>query len=421
MNLLNNIRSLFTSRSGDTIEQRDAITPASWMSLAASGGGSPYTDASGMAQAPVVSGMTAISDAVASMQLVDYTKSGGYDKRNEGAGNYNYLFNVSVGNGLNAYSFKRRIISDIFEFGNSFWQIVRAGNRVNLIPYDPANVVMEAYEGYTYARYTYNGQEMDMANVLHFMRYPDKTVRGLWGAPIWRVGREALKKTHHVGEFQNGFFNGGGNQVVFTPNTSKDFMPDALVKSAKSDYLNQTSPMFGGNPNGVVFMSQPFTALQVTRTARDAMMLEMADWSVDEVSRIMRIPPSILYKSGGGNGNVEEEQNRFFWHAIQPICEMIECELQAKLYTPQEYGKRHAEFDYSSILKTDIRSKAELLSKAFNMGAMSPNDVADALGMTTTDIEGSDMRFVLQNAQPIDMLLNNVKAGKITDKNKSND
>ena len=113
---------------------------------------------------------------------------------------------------------------------------------------------------------------------------------------------------------------------------------------------------------------------RVSTNAKDNALLELQQFNVNQVARVLNIPVSYLFD---GSSITEQEQTIFITQTIAPIASILLSEMKRKFFFKSEYRKRDLEFNFESLIK-------------------------------------SDRRYIEQNIQPIDVNLNAVKAGLIT-------
>ena len=128
-------------------------------------------------------------------------------------------------------------------------------------------------------------------------------------------------------------------------------------------------------------------------------------------NRVLNIPVSYLFD---GSAITEQEQTIFITQTIAPIASILNNEMKRKFFFKSEYKTRDLQFNFESLIKSDRTTIASYYSQLFRLGVISPNEICKKLNLQTSTIEGTDNRYIEQNIQPIDINLNAVKAGLIS-------
>lgn len=363
-----------------------------------------------LGNAAVIRSMSAISSSIASMKINEYRVING--EKQEIDSNVEYLLNCAPNQFQSAYNFKKVLIENVFQSGNALVKINRDinNNILSLIilnsSYFTCNYNITTCE----PTYYYQGKVLDMSEFLLIYFYPDANFGGFFGKNLVKYASSVLNKARNVESFQDNFFVGGGAVAgVLTPRSTDNggrAMTVAQANKAKDAFLTQTQ----SNINGVVMLDADLQYQKISTNAKDSQLLEVQDFNVLEISRIMNIPASYLFKSD--KEITEQDQITFYTQTLQPLITLIENELQRKLFFKTEYRSRKIEFDYESLIKSSRATQADYYTKLFNLGVVSPNEICRKLNLPISSERGSNDRFILQNAQPLKLNLNEVKAEK---------
>jgi HK97 family phage portal protein len=138
-----------------------------------------------------------------------------------------------------------------------------------------------------------------------------------------------------------------------------------------------------------------FSLTPIGVNARDQQLLELRQFQIGEVARILNIAPAMLHDlSTGTYSNVEQQNLNFAQHTIVPLVELIEQEMNAKLF-----GKKNSnsfvEFDLDGLQRGDFTSRMTGLAMAVNTALITPNE-ARALD-NRPPLEGGD-ELMIQGA-----------------------
>jgi phage portal protein BeeE len=95
--------------------------------------------------------------------------------------------------------------------------------------------------------------------------------------------------------------------------------------------------------------------------------------------------------------NSEMAELAFLNDTLRPLLTKIEMEFEIKLFGRED--NMDVKFDVNELLRTDKKSQAEYLTKMFNLGTMSPNEIRKELDMEP--IEGGDIHVAQVNLTSI--------------------
>lgn len=114
---------------------------------------------------------------------------------------------------------------------------------------------------------------------------------------------------------------------------------------------------------------------------------------IDDVAKAIGIPPALIH---GEMADLEKAIESYLKFCIKPLLKKITDELNAKLYTQEEYqaGKRIKSI---SIDKKDPLELAESIDKLISSSAFTPNHVLILLGEEPSDKPEMDEYYVTKN------------------------
>lgn len=359
-----------------------------------------------LSNASVIRGIAAISNAISSMKINEYKIIN--NEKIEVDTNLEHILNCSPNQFISATLFKKQLVENVFNTGNSLIRIERSLNNeiLSLVLLD-SNLFTCQYDRINnIPHYFYAGKEIDITDYLLIYFYPHVNFGGYFGKSLTQYANEVLKKTKTVENFESNYFNGSAISGILSPVNSDRPVPKSQAEQAKRDFFTASSQ------NGIVVLDGQMKYDRISTNAKDNALLEIQQFNVSQIARILNIPSSYLFSDV--SAITEQDQITFYSQTLQPLISIIENEMKRKFFFKSECGKRSIEFDYESLIKSDRQTLASYYSQLFNLGVVSPNDICKRLNISTSTQEGADSRYILQNAQPIDINLNAVKAGLIS-------
>lgn len=157
-----------------------------------------------------------------------------------------------------------------------------------------------------------------------------------------------------------------------------------------------------GNDNAfkVFLMEGGMNYNPVTISPKDAEMLELAAFNVEEICRFFRVPPQLIGqtdKASSWASSLENLNMYFLQYSMRPYLLRWEQAINEKLLPAGDRGKYYAEFKAEAILRTDAETRANVYSSAINNGWMTPNEVRKKENLPAVD--GAD-----ELARPVNLM-----------------
>ncbi len=101
------------------------------------------------------------------------------------------------------------------------------------------------------------------------------------------------------------------------------------------------------------------------------------DQMIDTVAALIGVPPALIH---GQNEKLDSNIRSYLDFALNPLIKMIQDELNAKLFTPNEFSNGQR-VEIVGLNKKDIYSAAESIDKLISAGVANPNEVRKDFGM----------------------------------------
>ena len=242
--------------------------------------------------------------------------------------------------------------------------------------------------------YIYNNEIVYAArDVLDFVLLPQGDGCSHY-SPI-AVNRDAIGSIIAAESYASALFEGGGVPPLqltgaFSSPASQDKAQEqiaAAVKSAKNRNRN------------VLAIPTGFELKAIGIDPAKQQLLELRQFQVAEVSRIFNVPPAMLFDLTHGTfSNVEQQNIAFTQHTMTPIVELIEQEMNAKLFGDRNISNS-VEFALDGLMRGDFKTRMEGMARAVQTGMLTPNE-ARALENRPAK-EGGDELYVQGAIVPI--------------------
>ena len=277
---------------------------------------------------------------------------------------------------LSGQAFMELTVTSLATNGNAFWRIYRnARNEViSLVHLDPAQVAVSHKNGQI--EYTYDGKVYNTSQIKHLalLRLPNQ-LRGV--GPI-QASRYALEGMLALQGYQNEFFLGKGvpQGILKTEQPLNGSMADeyearwnAKLKAA-ADNNNAPIVVLG---NGVDYKP-------ILISPKDAMYLDIAQFSVSEVSRMFGIPPHYLGAGIDGSSltytTAVDLDIAYLRYGLSQYLIEIEDAITALLPRGTTF-----KMDTNSLLRTNDKSRYEAYKIAIDAGILTVDEVREREGL----------------------------------------
>jgi HK97 family phage portal protein len=269
--------------------------------------------------------------------------------------------------------------------GNFYALIERnaAGDPVALWPLVPSGMIVEAVDGTVQYRYAYGGQRNVFAfeDILHFKGL---TMNGLVGLSVLHMAREGIglsvaQETHAATLFRNGARPGLILQY-----------PGFMNNEQRINFGESFAKKFAGalNAGKTVILEGGMSLEPVGFTSEDSQFLESRHFSVIEIARWFRVPPTMIGDmTRVSYSSSESEMQLFAMHSLVPWCVSLEAEINSKLLP--ERTQFFVKFDVNSIIRGDQQSRYSAYSQGLQAGFLTVADVREAEGLP--HIEGTEL------------------------------
>lgn len=211
--------------------------------------------------------------------------------------------------------------------------------------------------------------------VLHFMLL---TLNGIKGEnPIIRNAM-ALGKSLATERFSSDFYEKGGNirGVLEMDSHMGDDDYVQFMKHYKHSAGNFDTPLL---EYGVKYKQ-----LSVDPVA--AQLIQSETLSIQDIARILNLPPHLLGElSHATYSNIEEQNIQFVQLSLRPTVKRLEDELESKLFLGDDADHYSVKFNLDGLLRGNTKDRAQFYHNAILDGYMSRNEVRELEGFTHKD------------------------------------
>lgn len=383
MTLLDAIRTRFDRLRGTaSLEVKSALSaPEPWLLEAfgavPSASGITVTPRSAMTVPAVSAAVRAIAETTAALPLHLYRRLEDGGKAREIEHPAHRLLHGEVSDWQSAASFREQITTDALQHGGGFAFIVRVddGRPYALQRLQPEAVTV-ALDGIGDPVYlvsiTEQGRQLQRRysyrDILH-IRAP-AGFDGVSGVSPIKLAREAIGLAILLEQHGSKLFANGGR-----PSGVLKF-PNQLGEEPAQRIRSSWQGAFGGGSYKVAVLEEGGDYQAIAFNSVDSQYHELRQFTVLEIARAFRVPPSMLQDYGRATwSNSEAMRADFIDFALRRWLSAWEDEVRLKLLSPEERGDLFAEFELGAFLRADTETRFGAYSVAIAAGFMSPNEV----------------------------------------------
>jgi len=318
----------------------------------------------------------AIAESCAMLPLRVYRKMPDGSRLEEPAHPVARLFSGDPTPSLTASELIEMMTAHCLLRGNAYAEIVRDGRGapIGLTPFPPdlVGVVHVRSTGrYAYDVFLPSGGTRRILpdDMLHIK---DRSDDGIVGKSRLTRTREtlgiALASERYAGST---FRNGAAMSGILSH-------PDHLGEEATKNLRDSFKATYGGadKAGAIAVLEEGLKWQQISVSPDDAQMLETPRFSVEQLSRIFRVPGPIIGDFSGGNYSSIVEVTRWFYtQTLQPWLNKWERTIERALLSEASRRSYEVEFDVDLLLRGDMLTRFQAYRIAREVGLYSANEL----------------------------------------------
>ena len=269
----------------------------------------------------------------------------------------------------------------LFDHGYAFANRTSDDRVVEFIRLDPQSITLkhdDATGEPFYAQRQPNGRE-------RVFSYRDiLTVSAPLGMSPIKVGKEAIGLASVLERHAAQLFAGGARPSLVFENesaTPEGERGATVLKRLKAAYAAWKTN------GGAMFLDGGWKTVTQAFTSTDAQFLENRRFQTEEIARVFRIPPTMLFDLTRGTwSNAEEMFRAFLVTTLRSWLDEWQDAYARVLLSPEDRAAGYyVEFVIEDILTADLATRAKTYQQFRAMGAMTANEVRAGLNLPRMD------------------------------------
>ena len=227
-------------------------------------------------------------------------------------------------------------------------------------------------------------EEVPRDKMLHIRGLAYNTYEGI---DMLQIAKNALGLSIGATETASAFFKEGCNPGGFLETD------DSLSEEAQQRLIKQFSNRNAGASNAyrINVLEKGMKYKANTISLKESQVVEMRNFSITEICRIMGVPPQMIGHNSGIVYNSVEEMNRFFYNSTLSSW-LTKIENNVNLHLPDGY---FVKFDIKKIINTDQKTNSEITERMFKTHLLTINEGRIRMGLEP--IEGGDIMAIGTN------------------------
>lgn len=369
--------------------------------------GATVNDASVLQIPPAWSAIRYISEGIASLSRSVYLREPDGDIVPDHNSPVAALFDGRPHPHYTTFDFLQALVSNAC-LGNGYARIYRDASTarpsaLEIIPQEFVHIVYSsAGEMYYHVSGIINDKSVNyylpQTEMLHIKGV---TFTGIMGKKTSIVHNQAFGTAIGSQVYSNTWFERGAQVagLITFPMPLKQEQRDDVKKKIATGHAGAV------NAGSIMILDSGADFKAFTSGPQDAAVIDFNNLTTVQVAQIFKMPLHLLSQLDRSTfSNMEQQNQDFVVHCLQPWARKIEEEFNTKLFTTSEIRnrKRFFAFDLSPLQMGDMDSQAAFFASAIQNGWMTPNEVRAKKNLNR--IEGGDQLFIQQNMAPMDKL-----------------
>lgn len=341
-----------------------------------------------------------LSDDYAKMPLQTFIskRPGAIDRMQPDANTQNiaWLLEISPNRYMIPSVFKKTFIMGTLVHGAGFiWKPIRQyGQRNEMFILNPATTfpVFNAVDGNLWYQTTFSNGDIEYIPAVEVASVIINSKDGISGRGIITYARETFGRQLGAHMTQAKFFAQGLNPGgLLWVNGDIDTQAKNILRDAWSEQMAGTE-----NAYRLAVMDSKVTKFeQITMKMVDAQFLESIQATDVDIAKFFGMP---LYKVNMGKEayNSNEQQNLDYLNTtLEPYLVQTEEIGRIRWLSEEEQSYTYFRFNRDSILKTDAKTRSEVISKRILSGVLTPNEGRQIEDLSS--YKGGDLHFIPSN------------------------
>lgn len=347
-------------------------------------------------------GVRILAESVAQLPLIVYERKAGGGRVRVDNHPLSHLLHFQPNHDMTSFDWRESGMGHVLTWGNSYSRIVRSkpGEVLELVPLHPAKIGAKRlssgkliYEHRSGEGKPVRFQPEDIFHV-HGLGFDGVSGYSPVALHAQSIGLGMALQEYAARLFSNNATPGG---VIEHPTT--------LSESAAKRMAESWETMHRGlaNSHKVAVLEEGAVYKPMSFAPREAQSVEARIFQVQEVARILRLPPHMLADhSKSSFNNIQDENRSFVTKSLGPWLVRWEQAMLARLFLPSERARLFAEFNVEGFLRGDIKTRFEAYAVGIQNGIYSIDEVRQKENENNLEGGLGEHHFMPMNIQTVE-------------------
>lgn len=311
----------------------------------------------------VASSVAMIASSVAAVDFKLYKVEDGVPKLQQDDRRVK-LLNDDTGDTLDSIQFWSAIVGDYYLDKGGYAFINKNFNRIESLHYVDATRISFLHNNdpiFKEYRILCNAKKYYPFEFIKILR---NTKNGWKGRSILEENPLLMQVAYSELKFEESQTSKGGNKKGFLLAERK------LEKEAMDSLKEAFRNLYSNNSENVVVLNNGIKFQESSNTSVELQLQEMKEANTKEIYKLFQIPPPIME-----GGATEEDKRRFYEGSIKSVLDAIKSQLNREMLLEKEKNDMYFDYDMSSLLKGDVKSRYETYKTALDAGFLSVDEV----------------------------------------------
>lgn len=289
--------------------------------------------------------------------------------------------------------------------GNAYAEIVtHAGGQKSLVPLAAQQTRVELIGGEPVYFYTTDAEirAIHHSKIQHIKLFGN----GVMGMSPLSYARNSIGLASAAEEYGHNFYTKGGRPSAI-------LTIDSVLKKEQREAIQarmSNSMMTSGKAGSLMILEAGFKYNPIQMNPDDLQMIQTRRFQLEDIARFFGVPSFLINdteKTTTWGSGIEQMMIGFYQLGIRPYLSRWEQSIAKNLMTPAERLKYKVEFDFSDLLRGDMKGRGEYLTKLTNNTILTPNEARKKEGLKP--LPGGDQLLAQVNLMPLDKLGQEIK------------
>ena len=364
--------------------ERNVANPNSWLlhaihATSTTASGANVTPDTAMKVAAVYAAVKVLSETIAGLPLRLFKRDG--DNKIPATDHPTFHLFDEPNSHMTSFELRENLVSNTNYHGNAYHQkVYRAGQVRELIPLMSENMAVSRDNGKVKYLYTEQGEETPfreskiwhVKNMSKSSVYNDNAQEGILGISPIVAGKEVIGAALAADEYAARYFSNNASAGLHASH------PGHLSENAK-EFLRQSLEEYGKLENKFksIVTSEDVKLTPLGGTNEQSQFLETRQYSVEEISRLFRLPAVLIGHPDKTMTYASAEQmfRSFVMHTIVPWLVRLEQSMNRYLLPDEDRDGYFWEHNVSGLLRGDTKARYEAYTAGRNGGWLNVDEI----------------------------------------------